>query len=505
MKTRLSRLPLFVLLMGAVSLAMLVPAVHAGLSGAPAVARTFFYGMIIGLALTVMVGMATRGYAPASVVRSQLTALVAAFLALPVLMALPFWMLAPGGTLTGAWFEMVSSFTTTGATLWDNPARLHPSLHLWRALVGWLGGALTWIAAISVLAPLNLGGFEVRRPGQAGAGIRATVSGPRPSDPATRMMAHALQLLPVYAGLTAIIWAAQVIAGEGAFVALCHAMSVLSTSGISPIGGVQEGAGGIAVEAVLLIAMIFALSHLTYSRRADQRESLPWLRDPELGLGLVLILSVTALLFLRHFVLAYDDAAISADRALLALWGTLFTVTSFLTTTGFESQAWLGAADWSGMTTHGLLLAGLAIIGGGVATTAGGVKLLRVYALVRLGERELERLVQPSSVGGSGTEARRLRRQGAYIAWIAFTLFTLSVMGTMLLLALTGIDFERAMVLSVAAMSNTGPLAQIATESPISFAVISETGQVILALAMVLGRLEMLALIALFNPDFWRN
>ena len=148
---------------------------------------------------------------------------------------------------------------------------------------------------------------------------------------------------------------------------------------------------------------------------------------------------------------------------------------------------------------------GLALIGGGVATTAGGVKLLRVYALARHGEREVERLVHPSSIGGGGREARRIRRKGAYISWVFFMLFAISIAGVMVLLSLTGVQFETAMVLAVSALSTTGPLAEVAAETSISFAGLPDLAKVILAFAMVLGRLETLAIIALFNPEIWRN
>jgi trk system potassium uptake protein TrkH len=219
-----------------------------------------------------------------------------------------------------------------------------------------------------------------------------------------------------------------------------------------------------------------------------------------------LILLATLFLFLRHFLGAIDDVpGFGWLQALRALWGTLFTVTSFLTTTGFESVAWLEATQWSGLPTPGLILLGLALIGGGVATTAGGVKLLRVYALYCHSDRELERLVHPSSVGGGGKDARRIRRKGAYISWIFFMLFGLSIAAVMVLLSLTGVQFETAMVLAVAALSTTGPLADVAAQTPISYAGIPDAAKAILAAAMVLGRLEALAIIALFNPEIWRN
>ena len=125
--------------------------------------------------------------------------------------------------------------------------------------------------------------------------------------------------------------------------------------------------------------------------------------------------------------------------------------------------------------------------------------------MLRHGERELERIVHPSSIGGGGEMARRLRREGAYMAWIFFMLFALSIAAVMMAVSLTGLEFEPATILSIAALSNTGPLAVVAGDAPLSWAALSEATKAVLALAMVLGRLETLALIALFNPDFWRG
>jgi trk system potassium uptake protein len=500
---RLTSLPLFVILMGCGSAAMLIPALHALVVEDFSTARMFFYGALLGLALTLAVGIATRGYDPPSVARSQLIALTAAFSVLPLLLGLPVWMALPRADLVDVWFEMVSSITTTGATLWDNPYRLPPSVHLWRALVGWMGGLLVWVAAVAMLAPLNLGGFEVRAAGTGGPGMARPL---RIRDPSERLARFAGRLLPVYAGLTALLWLGLTLAGDPTLVALCHAMSVMATSGISPIGGLHGAASGFWGEVLIFGFLCFALSRLTFSRGLLGDERTPLWRDGEMVMAGVIVGLVTLLLFGRHFLALTEDWTLGgAADALAAFWGAMFTSLSFLTTTGFESRTWLAATDWSGLNTPGLILLGLAIIGGGVATTAGGLKLLRAYALFRHGQREVERLVHPASVGGSGADARRLRRQGAYIAWICFMLFTLSIIGVMFLLSLIGLQFEPALVLSVAALTTAGPLAQVAAENPVSFAGIPDMAKVVLAGAMVLGRLETLALIALFNPDFWRR
>ncbi|PHP29034.1 TrkH family potassium uptake protein [Limimaricola cinnabarinus] len=506
MEHRLTRIPFFVLLMAIGSVAMLLPAVHALVREDWLTSRTFLYGAILGLMLSLLIGLATANYRPTSVPRSQLSALLAAFTLLPVMFAIPFHEALGTTSFLNAWFEMVSSFTTTGATVYDNVARLNDSLHLWRATVGWLGGLLIWVTAVSILAPMNLGGFEVRNPAMVGEGGSRLSQITRVADSSERLVRYAARLLPIYTALTALLWLGLVAAGDRPFVAFNHAMSTLATSGISPIGGLRYDTSGFLGELLIMIFGVFALSRLTFARNMFGDHGGRLMRDPELRMGLALVLIVPGLLFMRHFFGAVEDR-VEADlpQAAAALWGALFTVSSFLTTTGFESRYWLGAADWSGLETPGLVLVGLALIGGGVATTAGGVKLMRVYALWMHGKRELERLVHPHSIGGDGVEARRIRREGAFISWIFFMLFALSVTAVMLALSLTGVQFEVAMTLTVAALSTTGPLAEMGAQYPISYAGIPAMAKMILAAAMVLGRLETLAIIALLNPSSWRS
>ncbi len=506
MSDGLSRRPFIVLLMGMGSLAMLVPAAHALSLENFLVARTFFYSSILFLLLTAFVALATANYRVGVAARGYLVSLLVAFLVLPAMFAVPVFESVPRVTFTDAWFEMISSATTTGATLYDSPRELPRSIHLWRALVGWLGGLLMWVAAISILAPLNIGGFEVRATGSGKEANRAYAQVGRTADPSERLARYSIKLIPLYTALTAVLWLALTIMGEIPFVALCHAMSVMATSGISPVGGVLFSPAGIWGEILIVLFLVFALSRQSFSRGLSGLEATPLHRDSEFRLGVFLIVTLSLVLFMRHGLIALDEGTSNELRlAIRAMWGGLFTITSFLTTTGFESAHWTTTRDWSGLGTPGLMLVGLAVMGGGVATTAGGVKLLRIYALWRHGQREIELLVHPSSVGGSGAAARQIRRQGAQIAWIFFMIFALSIAVVMLLLALTGVQFETAMVLAVAALSTTGPLAAVGAETPISYAGLPEAAKAVLAIAMVLGRLEALALIALLNPEFWRR
>ena len=256
----------------------------------------------------------------------------------------------------------------------------------------------------------------------------------------------------------------------------------------------------------MLLFMLFALSRLTFSSDTVTATQGGLRSDPEFRLGLFIVCFVPLVLFLRHWIGAIDvDAEFTAWQGIAALWGAVFTVLSFLTTTGFASSDWIDAQMWSGLDTPGLILMGLALVGGGVATTAGGVKLLRVFALYLNGKRELERLVHPSSVSRAGREGRRLQRNGAFIAWIFFMLVAISIAALTMLLSLTGVGLEEALVLSVSGLSTTGPLTQFAMDEPLRLSGLNDYAKYIFCAAMVLGRLETLAIIALLTPDVWRK
>ncbi|ALG90303.1 MULTISPECIES: TrkH family potassium uptake protein [Actibacterium] len=503
---RVLNIPLLVILMGIGALAMFVPFLHAMALRDWMSARSFFYSGLVFFFLATLIGIATYNGRARNLARSHLMALPICFLCLPLMLAVPFDEAVRDTSYLNSYFEMVSSLTTTGATLFDDPARLAPSVHLWRALVGWLGGLFVWITAIAILAPMNLGGFEVLATDGLGGGTRFGQDSVRRTDPRERLMRYSLQLLPIYTALTGVLLLLLLIAGEDPFVALCHAMSTLATSGISPVGGLSGAQAGVPGEMFIFAFFIFAISRQSFA--PDQRGE-GWrrlARDSEFLMALLCVALLPAFLFLRHWIGAYDvDDQQNVAAALNALWGSIFSVLSFLTTTGFVSADWAEARDWSGLQTPGLILLGLALTGGGVATTAGGVKLLRVYALYKHGVREMEKLIHPHSVGGAGARARRIRRQGAYVAWVFFMLFALSIALVMTALSLTGLPFEDVTILSVAALATTGPLAEVAGEQVIRFAELGTAGKLIISAAMVLGRLEALAIIALLNPEFWRQ
>ncbi len=500
------KLPFFAVLIFVSGGAMFIPAVVALATEDFSTARAFFYAALMVLMSAVLLGFASQTPRRTPSERSHLATLFLAYLWLPFVLSIPFDQAVGNTRFINVYFDMVSALTTTGAPVFD-PARLDPAVHLWRGLVGWFGGLLIWITAFAVLAPLNLGGYEVTSEATIQGKVASTGRGQmRAAGASERLRKHAARLTPIYVGLTLTLALALSAAGEDPMVAAIHAMSTMATSGISPLASLEARPSGLLGEALIFLFFIFALSRRTYSSGIGRNLRERLTKDREIRLAIFAGVVLPTLLFARHWFGALEvDELADADAALSALWGSVFTVVSFLTTTGFVSDAWGEARAWSGLPTPGLLLVGLVLMGGGVATTAGGVKLLRVYALYKHGVREMGKLIYPNSVAGAGRLGRRIRREGAYIAWVVFMLLVLTIAAVMVALSATGLDFEAAMILAIACLTTTGPLALVAGEVPIEYFVLSDAAKIICAAAMVIGRIETLVMIALLNPAFWRD
>lgn len=500
---RVRNLPLFVILMGITAVSMMIPVLFASRLEQWLYARTFFYHSVVLGILTLLITIAMSNRELSNKSASRLLDLLGAFLIMPMLMALPVQALLPQYGMFPIYFEMLSSFTTTGASIFDQPQAIPDVVHFWRGYVSWMGGFLMLVVAIAIFLPINLGGFEVY---SNVSGNMAAAAKIRRGTVRDRMVKYAVQIFPLYFMATAVLTLLLLWSGDRILVAVIHAMSTMSTSSVSPIGGVQYAASGGLGELAIFLFLFLAISRHWFLSLSEHGLKTLVLKDRELNLCLILIITIPLLLFVRHWLAAAEVAAADdAAQAGSALWGALFTCLSFLTTTGFESGSWAASQNWSGLGTSGLILMGLAVMGGGIATTAGGMKLLRVYSLYKHGIREMQRLSYPSSVGGAGVRARSIRREGAYAAWVFFMLFLISVAVGLVLLSATGIAFEDALILAIAGLSNTGNLLSVASDNDLHYKDISDAARAVLCALMILGRMEALAVIAIFNPSFWRK
>lgn len=491
MRARLASVPMLVVLIAGTGLLMQVPAFKALVDREHQIARAFFYSGLICLVLSVFFALALSASQRRSRSGGLFPLLTTIYLLVPAVMAVPLAEALPQMRFVDAWFEMISGFTTTGASLIDLPRRVPQAVHLWRGLSGWLGGLFILSAATALLAPIGLGGYELihRSPGaQTRAGMAGATAG-------RRLMAHAQVVLPAYAGLTLGLWFLLTLFGVPGFDALMQAMATLSTSGI--LARETLGNTGLLPEMALFAFMVVALSRRFLPGHGDRPR--PLHRDPELVTAALIVALVSLFVLARHWAGAFEIAEGENLPAIgRAAWGAAFTSLSYLTTTGFVSQDWIASRVWSGLTPPGLVLMGLALLGGGVATTAGGVKLLRVFALTRLGKFELERTLYPSLVIGGNEYDRFLATSAARSAWLFAMVFALTSVVVVALLLFSGMSLETAMIFGVAALTNCGQLVQVAGDLPLYWVLLSDPARLVLAVAMILGRLEILVLLALF-------
>ena len=501
--------PVSAVLLAVLAALMGPPAALAAFEGDWPAAQAFSQSAGLVAIAAVGAGLALNRAPRRSTARAELLTVVFFFAAAPLAAALPLWRAMPALGIGGAYFEMVSTFTTTGATAIADLAAAPRAVHLWRALTAWFGGFATLVAAAAVFAPRNLGGLEVEideRIGPVGrlGGAPDWAGGTRRAGADLRLDHAFAAIGPAYLGLSALL--ALLFAGFDAapLGAVVKAAGVMSTSGLAMD---DRGLGGVGAEAVAVVFMALAASRHAFGTGAPADRLARFRGDPEVELAAIAVGLAAAWIFLRHWFGAIGlDAPSEPVRAAEALWGAVFTAFSFLTTTGYISEAWGGARAWSGLSNPGLLLLGLAAMGGGVASTAGGVKLLRSFALYQQGLRELDRLAEPRAVQGHGRGRRRVGFAGAVLAWVFVMLFLLSLGAASLAVAASGLPFEHALAAAVASLSNTGPAfaAALGPAAP-GFPDMPEGARLVCAAAMVIGRVEVLAVVALANPAYWRR
>lgn len=493
---------ILIALVAMTALAMLLPAAIGFTLREHRAARAFVYSALLVGSFAGLIYLANRSrHGRQSAFSHPFFVLTAAYLVLPLIMAIPLTDAVPGMALFDAWFEMTSSFTTTGATLLGPDVAV--SVHVWRAFAGWAGGAFVLVYALAILAPLNLGGFEVLTTGNTllradGPGLSSPHLGARADlrgrdDVLVALARHLRLITPLYAGLTLLVWVVLSIEGIPPLRGLVLAMSTLSTSGIV-VPGTGGSTPGLLAELVIALGLVTALSRAVWLGLGTRGGgTVQWWRTELATAGWILAL---VMVIWAGWEVA---AAVPMSTALLAeAWATFFTALSFLTTTGFTS-ALAPEGGFLGQGGSAVLIC-LAVIGGGVATTAGGIKLMRVFALGWQVRHELAHLVHPSGIAGDGPAHRALRTEGAFVAWLYLMVFAFSLgLGVGMLTAL-GQPFEQALQLVLAALTTTGPLAGSPVAGSSAWMGLNMLELTLLAFAMVLGRLDFLLLLSVLWP-----
>jgi trk system potassium uptake protein TrkH len=442
-----------------------------------------FLGMIVAGFFGGVLVMAFRGEPISADRRNALCLLVLAWIMLPGFAALPFWGAGVTSSPVAAYFEAVSGLTTTGATILPRLADVPQSLILWRAQLQWMGGLMTLIGSAVVLAPL----FGTDAP-EGGKGLSAPAA-----QGSRRLAIEALSgIFPLYAMLSLACLVLLLFAGMPPFDALCFTFSTLSTGGFMPRDGSLALYGLPMAEIVIGLFMFIGAVSIFWVRAltSGQWHIVRLTREPFYIGGGILVgtLVLTTMLWLQFP---------AAGQSWLAYVSTSFvTAASLLSTTGFRTD------DPALTLVPLIIIVSVCFIGGGRFSTAGGIKVMRLVVMLRESVRHLDQLLHPSSVRQTGNIAEA----GTYFVistvWTIFFLSVLNIAVTSMALAASGIPFVGALVAAMSAIGNAGPIYEIVRVDLLDadvpgYHAMSPAGQIILCLAMITGRIELLAILAL--------
>ncbi|MFP4289319.1 MAG: TrkH family potassium uptake protein [Bacteroidales bacterium] len=396
--------------------------------------------------------------------------------------SLPFYLSGHIPSYTDAFFETISGFTTTGATILGNIEAMPASLLYWRSLTHWLGGMGIIVLTLAILPILGVGGMQL---------FVAEAPGTTPARLHPRITETAKRLWLIYLVLTLICCFLLMLGGMNFFDAINHSFSTLATGGFSTRNDSIMGFSAY-IQYVIIFFMIMAGTNFTLHYFALKGQ-FTRLRDNEEFRFYLLLMMVFSVLFTASIIYFHQSGIEQAFR------NSLFQVVSIITTTGFVSADYL---QWKGFLWFTLFL--LMFTGGCIGSTAGGMKMIRHLLLLKNLGQEFKRLIHPNAVLPTRLEGKTIPNEIIYNFLAFFLLYITVFMIGAGLMSILGLDFITSLGAVAATLGNVGPA--IGSLGPVdNYAHIPSAGKWFLSFFMLLGRLELFTVLLLLTPVFWKK
>lgn len=396
---------------------------------------------------------------------------------------LPFIIHGSIPNFTDAYFETISGFTTTGASILNNVEALPAGLLFWRSLTHWIGGMGIIVLSIAILPFLGVGGMQL---------YQAEVAGPSKDKLHPRVSETAKRLWAMYVLFTVIETILLLFGGMNLLDALCHSFGSLATGGFSTKNQSVAFYNSAYIDYVIVLFMFIGGTSFSLHYFALHGKISSYLKDDEFrfyfGFILLTVLFTTLFLFFENslpFEQSFRNAA--------------FNILSVLTSTGFAIADY---EAWSPFFSTFFLI--LLLFGACAGSTSGGVKMIRYQLLIKHSILELKRLLHPQAVLPVRHNGKSVPND--IIAKIAsFVFLYLAIFGIgSFILSLIGLDLKSAMGSVAACMANIGP--GLGSTGPISnYSSVPDLGKWFLSFFMLLGRLELYTVLIIFTRAFWRE
>ncbi len=381
-------------------------------------------------------------------------------------------------------FESVSGLTTTGATVITGLDKLAPSILFYRQELQWFGGMGLIMLAVAIMPMLGIGGMKM---------YLAETPGPMKEEKMTPRLVHSAKLLwAIYLGLTVACALAYWLAGMSPFDAISHSMSTLSTGGFSTHDASMGYFNSSLIDSIAIFFMLMGGINFSIHYLVLQKKNLKYyFQNTEVRIFLLFVLFMVLFVTLTLHLTVHNGAFLEK------LKNVAFEVVSVVTSTGF------GLADFSLWPLFlPVLMIFISFVGGCGGSTAGGMKVMRVIMLVKLGWREIKQLLHPRGIFIIKFGGYRVPKNTQQNIWGFFSIYTATFVVLMLLMmAVSEVDQVTAFSAIATCMNNMGPGLGEVTQNFVS---INSGGKLIASIAMLLGRLEVFSILVLFHPAFWR-
>lgn len=397
--------------------------------------------------------------------------------------------------VTNAFFETISGYTTTGASILDDIEAMPKGILFWRSLTHWIGGMGIIVLAIAILPLLGIGGMQL---------FAAEAPGPSADKLHPRITDTAKRLWYIYVGYTAAETLLLKLAGMNFFDAINHSLATLSTGGFSTKNGSlaywndQPLIQYIVILFMFLAGMNFVLSYFAFKGKVQRI-----INDEEFKHYAIFIILFT---ILAGFMIYYQANVEVSDyhpmvfgKAESSFRHALFQVVAVVTTTGFVSADF---TSWTPFLT--IFFFGLFFLGGSAGSTAGGIKVMRHLLIIKNGLLEFKRTLHPNAIIPVRYNNKSVKEQIVYNIIAFFVLYMLLFIIGALGLGAMGLDFVSAIGGAASSLGNVGPA--LGVLSPVdNFNSLPDIGKWWCGFLMLAGRLELFTVLILITPYFWKR
>ncbi len=446
-----------------------------------------YYALLIPASITFALGALSwkrKTKTPAHVGKKEGYLIVAlVWVVFSIFGALPFVISGDIPNYTDAFFETMSGFTTTGASILNDIESMPKGLLFWRSITQWMGGMGMIVMSLAILPMLGIGGMEL---------FAAEVPGPTADKLHPRVRQTAKRLWGIYAGFTVIETILLMFGGMDLFDAVNHAFTTMATGGYSTKQAsiANESA---YIQYIITLFMFIAGVNFSLSYFALKLKFKKVFTNEEFRYYTGFVIAFTAALTIIVFSRNYDAGFEKAFR------DALFQVVSLITTTGFATADYL---QWGAL---GIILSfTMMFFGGSAGSTGGGIKIVRIVMLFKNSFLEFKRLLHPNAIIPVRLNHRAIKPEIVtnVLAFIVVYILTF-VIGTIVMSGL-GLDLDSAMGSVIASLGNIGP--GIGSVGPSeNFAHIPQIGKWFLSFLMLMGRLELFTVMIIFTPVFWKK